>query len=435
MSSSTKDVADLNLAMERGHEADQRAVVWALVVSLISLVMIGVNVGFMYSHLEGRVVLTSIEVFHDWAGLRQIFQDTVSYDPRFNLPSLEYYSLFETSGGSLEVLEDLRDRGLVSDADFQKGLVAFNKSSGQPLAGSVDPRILSQLSSEFFSKFSGLLSTQALQVLPPSVMVSSPGFTDPRILARLMKVSGCSFPDALPGATPMSRSLGCKCIADTYLNFVKASVNMSSNVSTALREGSSTEVLKCIDRRVTWHTWGAGKNWTLHPSGLALYSSCVIFFVCASFLISFNHEHLFPDSWDVRLRTAAIKFTLTGIIAVFVLLFALHDWESNLFQIAGLFLVLFNFFFSAYPVLDYAGKGLSYRSPFTPAPHPLVVCFWIYFPMLLPAALMVVALSGYLRDAYALCGVGVLGAIFAIILQVSRVLASLSLLSCTLFTY
>ena len=424
MSSSQKD------AVERGYEADQRAVVWAFFTTLVTLVMIGVNLGFMYSHMGQRVMLTSIEVFHDWGGLRQIFQDTVSLDPRFNLPSLDYYTHFDTSSASLMVIKDLHSRGLMSDGDFKNASALFNQSTGLPLTGALDPRLLSQLASEFFGKFSGNLTALVLQGLPTSVVVSAPGLTDPRLLSRLLSVSGCSFPDALPGATPTTRSAGCRCIAESYLGFVKASANMTTNITAAVRERGGAEALKCLDRRVTWHTWGAGDMWTIHPVGLAFYSSSILFLTCVGFLIPFYHQHLFPESWDVRFRTLAIKLTLAGLTGVLVLLFALHDFLANLFQILGLVLVLSNFLFSLSSVLDYPGKGAVFREPFKPEPHPLVVSFWVNFPMLLPAPLVAVAISGYIRDVYAVGAIAVIGAVVGIIMQVFMWLHVLCMLVC-----
>lgn len=444
------------------HPADRRAVFTAGISALFSTVMIAITAYFLYSSLDRRLALTTVEVFHEWGALRGVYERTVSYNPQFNPPTIHPRDSvrFDTGVHSLVVIKDLYERGLISYDVLNSTSARFNQSTGvllsSPGVGGLDPRLIPQILLDFLttkgqqtpglpnSAMSTLVSaglfnssvdqtrvsrmlaelfTQANYTIPESYRNGWFMPEDPRILQRLLSAAGCTSPDALPGTTPITRSAGCQCIADTYLVFVRETVNMTSNVTWKARDAAAGDVLKCLDRRVVWHSWGAGRDRSVHPLGLALYGHCVCFLLCAAFLLSFYHFQIFPARWTAFERNLGIKIILAGVTSVFFIVFASHDFTANLFQLIGLILVLTNLIFSAHSILDYAGKGAGFRGGEEDQakrvdPHPLTVCFWINVPVLLPAILGIVAISGFIRDFYAVLVVALIGALLGLVLQV-----------------
>ena len=465
---STKSEKGESVSITKVHPADTRAIFTAGASALYSCVMIVITAYFLYSSLDRRLALTTVEVFHEWGLLRAVYERTVAYDPRLNPPSLLPVDSvrFETGVHSLKILRDLYDRGLINDEIFNSTSSRFNQTTGTLLspqgAGGLDPRLIPQLLMQFISDrvpLSSQSGAAAMNMLvsagffnssiEPTRLVwmvndlfSRANYTipeafkngaltpeDPRLLHRLLTVAGCTFPDAVPGVTPVTRSAGCQCIADTYVTFVKETVNMTTNVTLEARQSAASNVLRCLDRRVVWHTWGAGRDRSVHPLGLALYGHCVVFLLCVAFLISFYHFQIFPAKWTPFEKSVGIKIILSVFTAGFFVMFAVHNMMANLFQLIGLILVLTNLIFSAHSVLDYPGKGVDFRGGEDDGsaessqknlsePHPLTVCFWINIPVLLPAILVNVAVSGFMRDCYALAVVAVIGALLGLIMQV-----------------
>lgn len=397
-----------------GEAADRNALRVALFTAAVCAALIVLSGIFMQMHLDQRVMLTTVSVFSDWGGLRRIYMDVASYDPRFNLQSLEYYSTFETAASSLQVVQDLVDRGLVGTETFTNASRLFNLTTGFRLVDPIQLNQLQQVLNAFFTLFG---STIAGNPPPPSVVVPSPfGSQDPRLLPRLMRVSGCSFPDAMPGFSPWDRSAGCHCIANAYVSFVNSTVNMAGNVTVSAREAAASDTMRCLDRRVTWHAWAAGKDWSIHPLGLALYGNCVMFLVSVSFILTY-----YAAQWEGRpiLRLWAVKgglVLLTGGLSVF---FWAHDAFANIFLLVGLMLTLGTLTLSAQSVLNRYVETGGGRVIDRGAPHPLLVCFWLNVPQILPALLVSVAIGGYIRDLYAVWAVAVIGSVAGNLMQVS----------------
>lgn len=406
-------------AEDRGRAADLRAGVCAAVCAFVAIGLLSVNAGFMYSRQDKRIILTTLDVFHDWAGLQGVFRKATSYDPRFNPPSLDYFGKFDGGSVNLDVLQDLLTRGLVSEQRFANYSALFNRTTGEPLLGMADPRDLMELSSAFFSKFLGTVFFNVAPVaLSQPVVAASPHFMDPRLLVRLQRISRCSFPDAVAGTTPVTRSPGCACIADTYLRFVRATANMTGNVTAAARGEAADRVVRCMDKRVTLRSWGAGSVWTIHPVALAFYSSGVFFLVCTAYLLSYYHYELFPADWSGDMRVRVIQGILVGLTGVLVLILVLHAPLANGLQAVGLVLSLSTFVFSARGVLNHPSEEQGQRVPFKPEPHPLTVCFWLNLPLLIPGPLIGVLIGGYTRDVYAVWTMALVGAVIGIILMV-----------------
>ena len=120
------------------------------------------------------------------------------------------------------------------------------------------------------------------------------------ILRNLMYISWCSFANARTGTTPTTRSPGCACIAQTYVDFLNetqkdlpASVGVI-NTTLAIRNTYADRVLRCFDRRQVSRTSTCGKPCSIHTLGLALYANSV--FLLASWTFLQFSEYLLPQS-------------------------------------------------------------------------------------------------------------------------------------------
>jgi hypothetical protein len=409
-------------------DSDRNALRVACASGCVCAALIVVASVYLMNHLDQRLVLTTLSVFSDWRTLRSIFTGAASYDPRFNLPALDHYSDFQTGVTSLYVLQDLYWRKLIPPEVYANASKLFNHTTGARLVGHVDPARLMQLYSAYITLFNG--SSAGLASFPAQIVTAAPDFQDQRILSRLLSVSGCSFPDAMPGYTPWNRSPGCRCIGDAYVSFINATRKTPTNVSESARNTAAGDVLRCMDRRVTSHSWVAGEDFTVHPVAVALYLNCVVFLVCLAFILTVQaarpSDALSSPVWRFRVVEAMLVLT-TG---AFALLFVVHDFVANVFLVLGLCLTLGSLLFNAQSTLYQYVETAGERNPARCLAHPLLVCFWLNVPQIIPAVLVLVAVSGYTRDVYAVWVVAGVGAVMGSLLQVLQVLAPPSFLVC-----
>lgn len=398
-----------------GIDSDRNALRVACVSGGVCAVLIVVASVYLMNHLDQRLVLTTLSVFSDWRALRSIFMGAASYDPRFNLPALDYYSDFQTGVTSLHVLQDLYWRKLITPEVYANASKLFNLTTGARLVGYVDPARLMQLYSAYIALFNG---SSAGVAFPSQIVTAAADFQDQRILTRLMSASGCSYPDAMPGYTPWNRSPGCHCIGSVYISFINATRKTPANVSEGARNTAAGDVLRCMDRRVTSHSWVAGEDFTVHPVAIALYLNCVVFLVCLAFILTVQaarpSDALSSPVWRFRVVEAMLVLT-TG---AFALLFVVHDFVANIFLVLGLCLTLGSLLFNAQSTLYQYVETAGERSPARCLAHPLLVCFWLNVPQIIPAVVALVAVSGYTRDVYAVWVVAGVGAIMGSLLQV-----------------
>lgn len=329
--------------------------------------MVIICIATMCVYSDSRLALTTVDSFHDWVGLRAVYENATQYLPRDNLPSLNL-TKFDPWGSTLWQLEELLSRGLISQARFDNA----------------------------------------------SALLLKPVPQNPSLLYRLLSKADCTAPDAIPGTTPVTRSPGCQCIADTYLGFVRETVNMSSNVTSEMRTKYGGQVLRCLDRRVTRRTSTCKSFCSVHPIGLALYSNSAIFLSCAAFTLYFVGAQLGVEKiWVLQLIICALG---VGLSIPFLVL----DWQGNILNVCGLCLVVLNLLHGASEDLDDVFHRRGHASNAHPAhPHPFIVCVIVNLHIVIPVFMMTVGVSGYARDFYALSSFGVAGFLMGIALQVT----------------
>lgn len=350
-------------------QADHKLAVSAsLVAGLLSVAMCGICIGFMHAYSDRRLILTTSEVFRNWSALRNVYEDTTQYLPGFNPPSLAM-ARFDPWGTSLGQYEDMRDRGLITDAQFANVSASFD-----------------------------LMDLDALAETHPSV------------LYRLLSTAECTVPNARPQTSPASRSPGCQCIADTYLAFVDETDNASSRIPSEVRTRYAGRVLRCLDRRVTRKTATCGAVCSLHPVGLALYSNTVLFLSCLAFL-------LFSEL-NYGASVVVLQLIVCGAGVLCILPFVLMGTSANLLSILGLVLVILNLVHAAREDLEDAMRCAYETRVVAEHPHPLIVCICVNLHVVIPAFMIAVGVSNLARDFYAISSFGFAGFLLGVALQV-----------------
>jgi hypothetical protein len=377
---------------------------------LVSAALLIVGMVFLSKTSDSsRLTLTTVEVFHEWGALAGVLRDATAYDPRFNPPSAGE-ALFATSVmDSLSGVQDLFYRGMLTGAELANRSAYYNQTTGLLLqAVPLDPVALSAMAMSYIQR-AAQMGMQAVPALPLFEGM------EPRLLPRLLAVSGCSFPSAVPGSTPINRSPGCQCIGDAYVAFVRATANMTANTTAEARDAGADSLLRCLSQRVTWRTWASERDYSVSPLALAVYAAGIFFLLCLAFLLSFNHELIFDgNSWTPDKKGLAIKFLLTAFSGGLAVFFVFDGWRRNLFQLVGLAISLAHLVFSAHSPLNYAGRqqqGLVEA-------HPLLVCFWLNVPLIIPAFVTAQAATSFLRDSYALLVVAIASFALGLAMQV-----------------
>jgi len=139
----------------------------ANVTVAVTLVWLGLSLGYFFNRLDQRVVLTYSQRFSDYTRIREVFRNRTNYTAQFNPPGLSHVQ-FPASPETLEDLEDMQRRGLIAGFNY----------------------------------------------------TASSGAADPSMLRELMVRSWCSSYPGLPGVLPAQRTPGCRCISSAYVLLV-----------------------------------------------------------------------------------------------------------------------------------------------------------------------------------------------------------------------
>ena len=350
----------------------------AFTVVVISSLLVVASVIFMFLFPDARLTITLMHTFHEWDTLKQVLLDATSYLPASNPPSLAH-ARFSPMRNTLADYQDLVSRGLLTEADL----------------------------------------------LNASAASEDQWKTDPSLLQRLMVASWCAYPNARPGSTPTTRTTGCACIAARYLEFVRASANMTSNVSLAVRETFSGKVLSCIDQRQVSKTTTCGRSCSLHPMALMLYANELLLLISVTYLVFTSASIRKILSSDPDRETFAQLVLKGGVIVLglgMLFPFILDDWKGNLLNMGGLVLAIVNLVYSLHedlntPLYHNHIRNTEQPNVQTPSPHPLVACIMVNLQLLLPVYTILLGMSGFGRDTWAILTFAFVGGLIGLVLQ------------------
>lgn len=362
--------------------------------AVLSVPLIVVSLVYMFLYPDARLAITTLQTFHDWEMLKQIIMDTTSYLPESNPVGLTHAS-FNPRLYVLEDYQDLVDRGLMSPERLKNS----------------------------------------------TIVPDNEWKTNPSLLQRLMTGSWCAYPNARLGSTPTTRNTGCACIASTYLDFVRETENMTSNVTLGMREKFAGRVLSCVDQRLVSKTDTCGRPCTVHPMGLMLYSNDVVFLVCVSYLMfaSDQFNRIIAGCGGTS-RLVLLKSFVAAIGLGLAFPYFLDDWRGNLLNVGGIVLAILNIVYSLHEDLmprdmitqsthvQPQGHGKDGQPLPVPSvavhpmskpgnPHPLVACIMVNLPLIIPAYTILLGLSGFGRDTWSVIVFGIVGGLLGLVLQ------------------
>lgn len=250
-----------------------------------------------------------------------------------------------------------------------------------------------------------LSRAQAIQFTPNG---SAPGAP---LLQQLLDAACCTLPTAGPGATPANRSDGCACIAGQYWGFVADAINMTSNITDAVRSAHASSILNCLEYRPVYQVVDNGE---VHPVSLALYANCVLF-LCMFAYWFFRADLALPFS-PFELTYTYRKVLLGGVVLALSLPFFLIDGQYNYLNGIGLYVVGLSLLYTLHGELDFnhkqEGRG-------TTAPFRFDVCLFSNIQLLFPAYAICAAIAGFGRDTYCVTVFGFVAGLVGISSRVS----------------
>ena len=335
----------------------------------------------LLNNLEDRVFVTTTDTFHDWMSLRDMFKQTLNFSRLLNPPNLSG-AAYDPIPDSVQEWQDLRNREMISsqEYDFVVSNLAFDLDRVRQL--------------------------------------------EANLLWRILRISWCSYPNALPGTTPVTRSPGCACIAQSYLGFVRDSMNASLpntgenliNTTVNIRDKYSEQVLTCFDRRQVSRTQTCGLVCSVHLGGVVLYANIVLLLSLLSYLLFSEHAVVFKScSTGGSMQYLSIKVFIVALAAGLSTAFFVQDASANVLNLVGIVICVIYNTVTLHDELNFPAmdEAMTYKDRrYTGAdikPHPLTVTLLVHLQLVLPAYGAIIAVSGYGRDVWALlCFAGTL---------------------------
>ena len=357
-------------------------------VILTSLLVLSAAWNLKYNQ-DTRIFLTTSDTFNDWQALRRVYDEAYNYSRALNPSNLSTFK-FEEVPDSLSQIDDYHNRRLTTENEYI-------------------------LLKKFFPM------TQATVL---------PGIRA-HILRNLMYISWCSFANARTGTTPTTRSPGCACIAQTYVDFLNetqkdlpASVGVI-NTTLAIRNTYADRVLRCFDRRQVSRTSTCGKPCSIHTLGLALYANSVFLLASWTFLQFSEYWRTFLKGFGSFMQTSVLKLLVLILGTALCVPFIITDFQSNLLAITGIAISAVYLTISLHDELDFPGmdarkehSGREYKGS-ARKPHPLTVVLLMHLQLILPAYGAILASVGYARDVWAVVSFAVTLGLMGMCMQVS----------------
>lgn len=319
----------------------------------LAFLCVGMCLVGLFQNLDDRLVLTYAETFSGLRGIRDTFLDRVNFTAMDN-PLNVYHVTYPAQLESLEELDDLQRRGLVSNYSF-----------------------------------------------------AAPVSRDPSLLRQLMRDAWCSSGVYRAGELPANRTPGCQCIAEAYLDLVRSTLQGNeTNLSVVtvpfdVRDRVATQAVKCWDRRQVTRSKSCGRVCTTHVVGLALFANTVLFLVCVSYVAFYSL------TWNVYAIKAFVILIGGGLSAAFLV----RDADANILSVAGVAVSLFYLTISLHEELDRDADN-------TGGPHPLTTTLLVNLPLIISAHTIQIGVAGYGRDLWAFGCFGVVGGLLGFVLQV-----------------
>lgn len=188
------------------------------------------------------------------------------------------------------------------------------------------------------------------------------------LLWNLMRLSWCSYPNALPGTTPVTRSPGCQCIGNVYLRFVTETFGNGTNVrgdvvntTLAQRDKYGSDVLTCFDRRQVSRTQTCGLVCSTHSAGLMLYVNIVTFLALFGYLVFSEHGVILRGCASVSSQLLALKLLIVILAAGLASPYIWRDLEANILNLTGIALSVVYLTLTLHDELNFPEMDRSHR--------------------------------------------------------------------------
>jgi hypothetical protein len=154
-----------------------------------------------------------------------------------------------------------------------------------------------------------------------------------------------------------------------------------------------------------------------------LYSNSVLFLICVTYMmftsVPFNQ---ILSEWGVTWRMTVLKSIVAFLGLLLAFPFLLDDWRGNLLNIGGLLLAILNLIYSLHEdlmPLDLVPPSVKNPDGTEPDghPHPLTSCILVNLPLIIPAYTILLGLSGFARDTWAVLIFGMVGGLIGLVIQ------------------
>ena len=265
----------------------------------VSVFLVATSMDSLINNLDDRIFVTTTESFSNLFALRDVFSKAYNYSRQANPPSL-MHGAFDPMPDTIQEWQDLRNRQIMSSKEYDDAVKGFT-----------------------------------------SVQANRVAFYGPSLLWNLLRISWCSYPNALPGRTAITRSPGCECIGKAYLGFIletmgNGTVSALVNTTLAVRDKYGEEVTTCFDRRLVSRTQSCGLVCSTHLAGLVLYVNSITFLALCAYLIFSEHTILLGGFSSIFTQLFLLKTCVIVLAVALGLPFVLRDPEANILNLTGI---------------------------------------------------------------------------------------------------
>jgi hypothetical protein len=322
-------------------DSRQGSPVFTVLFSLfVSVFLLASSMDSLVNNFDNRIFVTTTESFYRFFALRDVFAGARNYSLSANPPAL-IHGVLDPAPDTLQEWQDLRNRRLITSKDYDSVV-------------------------------------QALPALEETRFRENGG----SLLWNLLRISWCSYPNALPNRTAVTRSPGCECIGRAYLGFILETMgNVTSlpastvvNTTAAARDKYGSEVVSCFDKRQVSRTQTCGLVCSTHLAGLVLYANIVMFLALCAYLVFSEHSVVLKGCSSVFTQLLVLKLFVVVLAAGLASPFYWHDVEANVLNLVGIavsvvYLTLTLHDELNFPAMDKSNHYVRRRQARGPSPH------------------------------------------------------------------